>query len=232
MNSTFVPEYLPSTRDIRETFAEEITSAGGAIVDEVEDGRQLFLRAVLEADAEVRPGDAVSHGIALRAMGPEIVVHPYTFRRVCTNGAIAAHALESRRFERVERTEVFVATFEVAMTLESVRDAVRACASPETFAKMSDELRSASEMHADVAIQLMPAIARLAPEWRAQVLSQVMQRFSVEGDRTAFGLMNAVTSVARDTRDPNARWQLEVLGGTMPSRMRPSHATEPSTAAV
>jgi hypothetical protein len=32
--------------------------------------------------------------------------------------------------------------------------------------------------------------------------------------------MNAVTSVARDTRDPEARWTLETIGGSMPAGLR------------
>jgi hypothetical protein len=31
-----------------------------------------------------------------------------------------------------------------------------------------------------------------------------------------FGFMNAVTAVARDTRDPETRWRLEELGGAVP----------------
>jgi hypothetical protein len=33
--------------------------------------------------------------------------------------------------------------------------------------------------------------------------------------------MNAVTSVARDTRDPELRWRLEELGGGVPIAVRP-----------
>jgi hypothetical protein len=40
-----------------------------------------------------------------------------------------------------------------------------------------------------------------------------MERFFQEADRSRFALMNAVTSVARDTRDPEVRWRLEELGG-------------------
>jgi hypothetical protein len=232
MSNTYVPEYLPSVREIRDTFAEEISSLGGTITDEVSDGQHLFLRAVLAADAEVRPSDDIRSGVALRAMGPEIVVHPYTFRRVCTNGAIAAHALQSRRLERVEGTEVFVPTFEVAMTIESLRAAVRSSAEPDAFTAIAEEMRSASEVEADVAIQLLPAISRLAPELVTQVLPQIFRRFEVDGDRSAFGLMNAITSVARDTRDPSTRWTLETLGGSLPARLRRRPATPPVTTAA
>jgi hypothetical protein len=33
--------------------------------------------------------------------------------------------------------------------------------------------------------------------------------------------MNAVTSLARDSRDPDDRWRLEELGGGIGARLRP-----------
>ncbi len=49
-----------------------------------------------------------------------------------------------------------------------------------------------------------------------RVNEEVMHRFSTEGDGSRYGLMNAITSVARDTRDPETRWRLEKLGGLVP----------------
>ncbi len=52
-----------------------------------------------------------------------------------------------------------------------------------------------------------------------------MRTFFEAEDRSAFSLMNAVTSVARDQDDPEVRWQLEELGGGVPAmnfpRVRP-----------
>ena len=49
----------------------------------------------------------------------------------------------------------------------------------------------------------------------------ILGRFTTEGDTSRFGLMNAVTSVARDTRDPELRWSLEKLGGGIPAAILP-----------
>jgi hypothetical protein len=46
-------------------------------------------------------------------------------------------------------------------------------------------------------------------------MQEIMGRFFGDEDRTRFGLMNAVTSVARDTSDPETRWNLEELGGAV-----------------
>jgi len=219
MSTTYRPEYLPATREIRDTFADEIRLRGGMVSDVFDDGQRFIARAVLDADTEIRRGDSVRAGVAVRAAASEILVYPYIFREVCSNGAIVAHALESRRLERTESTEVFLPTYDIAVTLTDLRDAIRACASGEVFATAADEMRSASETDADIALHLLPALARMPRHMVALVLPQIFQRFSTGGDRSAFGLLNAVTSVARDTRDPETRWSLEELGGTMPARV-------------
>jgi hypothetical protein len=206
VSTTYRPKYVPATQDIREAF--------------VDDGERLFARAVLPRDAEVGPGDRIQGGVAVRATGPDIMVHPYTFRQVCTNGAIAAHALQTRRLERTCSPEVFVSTYDLAVSLTDLRLAVRACAAREAFTVVAGEMRSAAEIQADVALHLLPAMAHWPRNLAAQWLPQIFGRFAEGGDRSAFGLLNAVTSVARDVSDPEVRWSLEELGGTTPARLR------------
>ena len=50
-------------------------------------------------------------------------------------------------------------------------------------------------------------------------MPRVLGRFDVDGDPTAFGLLNAVTATARDERDPALRWTLEAAGGSVPARL-------------
>src|SRR5262249_37430897 len=45
------------------------------------------------------------------------------------------------------------------------------------------------------------------------LLAQIMDEYFREGDRSQFGLANAVTAVARETRDPELRWNLGGFGG-------------------
>ena len=47
------------------------------------------------------------------------------------------------------------------------------------------------------------------------LIRAIMQRFARDRDQTIFGFMNAITSLARDTRDPQTRWRLEELGGSV-----------------
>lgn len=213
MHTSDETEYVPTIREIHDVFNEEITSLGGVVSDVFDDGVRLLARSVLPADADVRPGDTLNAGVALRATASEIAVHPYTFRQVCRNGAIAAHVLQSRRLERTVSSAVVPRAYEGAVTLLDVRNAVRSCASRDVFAGLIEEMQSASERLAEFMLHVLPALRQLPEHGRAEIL----MRFTRDRDRTVFGVMNAVTSFARDTRDAGERWDLEELGGTLPA---------------
>jgi hypothetical protein len=214
--------YLPAAPEVREAFEQEVVSLGGAVTDVVADGDLLFARAVLPEASEVRSGDRVHGGVALRTHDTEILVHPYTYRVVCTNGAIAACTTASRV---VERVEIAAPSVVINAVLAEVRAAVRECARPVTLEAGVRAMRDAARIEADVMLQLMPVLAHMPPGIRSGILRRIVARFEAEGDRSVFGLANAVTSVARDTTDSETRWRLEELGGGMlarlPTRPRP-----------
>jgi hypothetical protein len=225
MRTSYEPAYQPAIDQIRAAFTDEITSLGGTITEVFDDGHRLVVRAVLGPGAELRPLDKVTSGVAIRVVGSEIVVHPYVLRQVCTNGAIIVHAVESRRFERTESSEVVSSTYESAATLRDVEEAVRACASESAFNATIEAMRTAMTMDADV-MWLFSALTNLPETAQATVLPEILDRLRGGGDPSAFGLMNAVTSVARDTDDPGTRWALEAMGGSIPARpRRPSAAS-------
>lgn len=208
---------------IREVFAEELREAGGGICDKYEDERRLFARAILPWVEEVRPRDRVKGGVALKALGREVWVHPYVFREVCSNGAIAAHAIQTRHLRDLDQLVPVDACREM-------REAVRGCCVEEAFSAVAEEMRTAQEAEADVVLNMLPLLSRLPSELVARVLVEVTQRFEDAGDRSRFGLMNAVTSRARDTRDPELRWRLEELGGGIAAIRVPCPAPAPARA--
>lgn len=202
-----------TTQHILSAFSEEIVSRSGTVLDVFEDGIRLFARSVLPAVEEVKPRDRLQGGVALRATGSEVWVHPYLFRQVCRNGAIMAQARETRHHADLDRLPE-----EDAFDL--VRDAVAACCSSAAFTSAVEQVRSATEAQADLALMVMPLLARLPNSSHGSILKMVFDRFLSDGDPSRFGLMNAFTSLARDTPDPELRWRLEELGGGVPA-MRP-----------
>ncbi|HEV3080475.1 MAG TPA: hypothetical protein VGY66_11875 [Gemmataceae bacterium] len=208
----------PAVKRIRKHFTRAIADLGGAVSDSYDDGRLLFLRSVLPLVEEVRPRDRLQGGVALRVVEAEILVVPYVFRQVCRNGAIMAQALETRGIERVESSLGSQAEEEV---LAEVSAAVQTCGSQEAFANALEPMRSASTQEVDLALNLMPLLTRLPKETAAQMLGHILTRYHSDQDRSRYGLMNAVTSLARDTRDPNLRWHLEELGGGIAALLPP-----------
>ncbi|MBI3469047.1 MAG: hypothetical protein HY000_39085 [Planctomycetes bacterium] len=150
---------LPATREIKEHFTEEIRTVGGTVQDAFDDGVRLFLRAVLAVTDEVRPKDRIQGGVALRTTADEILVHPYTFRQVCRNGAIMPHVLGT---ERIRRVPFSAPSEDIEQVLEEVSEAVRTCASGEAFSAAADQMRSATELSADLALHMLPMLARTA----------------------------------------------------------------------
>jgi hypothetical protein len=208
--------YLPAAPEAREAFEQEVVSLGGVVTGVVAEGDLLFARAVLPRSDAVRPDDYVHAGVALRTHDTEILVHPYTYRVVCANGAIAAFTTASRVVERVDLAAPSVA---IEVVLEELRSAVRECAAPAALDVTVSRMREAAHREADVMLQLMPVLPHMPPGIRASVLRTIIRRFEAEGDRSVFGLMNALTSVARDTDDADTRWRLEELGGGMLARL-------------
>src|SRR6516165_9868294 len=113
--------WLPTPQQLEEVFVDEVREAGGRVLDAYGDGRRLFLRSLLPGVKNVRAGDELQGGVALRVVGPEVEVHPYVFRQVCRNGAIFAKALESRRIVRIEGPEYVEAPEVLAELAEAVR---------------------------------------------------------------------------------------------------------------
>jgi hypothetical protein len=61
-------------------------------------------------------------------------------------------------------------------------------------------------------------------------LRQIASRFFEDPARSQFALANAVTSVARDTRDPELRWRLEEFGGGLLTARTPAPSFDPNQA--
>ena len=204
-----------STQEILGIFSEETLARSGKVLDVFDDGARLFARSVLPRVREVRPDDPLQGGVAMRGMESQVWVHPYLFRKVCTNGAIMAQAVQTRHVTGIDELDGDDAS-------SQVREAVEACCSDDAFTSAVHQVRSATEIQADLALAMLPHLAHLPAAHRDSLMMMIFERFAAAGDTTRFGLMNAVTSVGRDTRDPELRWRLEELGGGIPAMLLPA----------
>ena len=206
------------TQEILEAFTEEISARQGNVTDTFHQPGQLFVRSVLPQVEEIRARDKVQNGVALRATDAAVWVYPYVFRLVCKNGAIMAHSAEGREVPNLESLPAFEA---VAL----VREAVESCCERKAFATATEQMRTAAHQPIDAILNMMPFLSRVS-SLSPQLARQIFGRFFHETDRTRYGLMNAVTSVARDTQDHATRWRLEELGGLLAVMQSPEPALD------
>jgi hypothetical protein len=199
-----------TTFDVRFIFAEEVAALGGTVSQTFDDGVRLFARSVLPGTFEIKRGDAVQGGVAVKATDQGVWVHPYLFRLICTNGAIWARALQTHEIADLNRLNSEVAE-------EELREAIRACAAPEAFAQATGQMRSATTREADTLLRNLSLLTRLSHVGDQRIATMVLRQYFADGDRSVYGLMNAVTAVARDTPDPEIKWRLEEFGGGIPS---------------
>ena len=209
--------YLPSVPGIATIFEEECTALGASSVDSIQDETQLFARAVCGPCELVCVGDEVRAGVALRVDGPNVFVHPYTLRQVCVNGFIAPLVVSTSRLERIATEEtVAAATFTGGFTTD-LRHAIRTCAGQDLVAKAARDMADLSGLEEAATISMLMHLmhARGVPH---ETLLLVLKHHATSGDQSAFGLVNAVTAVARETRHAPLRWDLECIGGELVAR--------------
>jgi hypothetical protein len=205
-----------STEQISSIFAGEIAAAGGTIHETFNDGTRLFTRSVVPRGDDVRRGDKVQGGVAIRASNGQISVHPYTFRLVCKNGAIRAQATESRVIVNADFADPDESESEL-------REAIRCCCAPEAFAASIAEMRTAAaDTQIDMLLALVPFLTGLSLPSSRQIVANLLDQIDRRPSGSRYDLMNHVTAAAREIRDPEDKWRLEELGGAIGARLVPT----------
>lgn len=187
-------------------FAFELAEAEGEIGRSTTHRETLYAYGVLPHSAEAGLSDVHTAGVAMRASATRIWIYPYIVRQECVNGAIMAQVLDPGVI-KVEPG----ATRE--FTSPAIGQAVRLCSAEATFQAGIRHIQAAHGMAGIGPTRALDLFIRLSDQEAGRALRQILRRFEQVNDRSAFGLMNAVTSTARDARDPDLRWQLELLGG-------------------
>lgn len=187
---------ITEMRTVIEGFA---TDRGGRLDWALADETRLMARCVLPLEAEILPRDVSTGGVAVRVGLEQVEVRPYLLRLVCTNGAIMLRSVGSVSFS----TSV--------CTHEKLIEALEAAGAPEAFNSSVGSMRSVAEREFDLSFMVV-ALSKSLHALDRPAMREIFRRFA-EGGRTGFGVVNAVTSVARDTEDPEARWRLEEAGG-------------------
>ncbi len=216
----------PTNAELQALFLDATRACGEATVDVMDTGQHLFARAYYERSSEVRPGDKVRAGVAMRTLGDDVLVHPLVLREICINGAVRAHAVSTRCIarQRIDATTQSVHSYSIDMLRDELAATVQGCAAPASFEEGVEEMRAALHADAEQVLEVLN-FARIvgslgsspAAQFVYRSISRLQRQLAQAGgrDRTAFAFGNALTAAGRDAPLPAARWALEEYGAAV-----------------
>lgn len=173
------PMSFPTVPEILGVMREELPpAAGGSTFEILQDG-SFLIRAVLPMAAEIRSGDVIRGGVALKVAADQIEVRHHVLRRVCRNGAIMSQTLAIRHIRRV----ALPAPDEVlADVVAQLRDALEACFSQRVFSSATELARKTAQTHAATA-GLHAKMRRIPRNSAARLRTEIARRFVEDDDR-------------------------------------------------
>lgn len=193
--------------DLMRIFNDEVAARGGSLTEFSQDLDLIFARAVLPETKDVQPGDAIQGGVALKIWDQKGVwLYPYLVRHVCVNGAILTLPLE----------EVPVNLWlpqDTDSAVESLREAIRSCCAPSVFQKSVAEIQKAIDTPVLMFPELPQFMNALSVAMPASAFHDVLRTMREHRLLPVYELANQVTAIARETKSPRQKWDLEELGG-------------------
>ena len=215
--------------DLAENVLPILQRLDGARFESVElTDTKMYLKVVTpRVNFEVAPGDIVQAGIVITNSEVgcgTLSVQPLVFRLVCRNGLIASdHALRKTHVGRAlgaetESVNVYrddtLAADDRAFFLK-VRDVVEAAVSETTFRQIALKMQKTREI--PLTGDPVKAVEVLANRYTLNDTerSGVLRHLIVEGDLTAYGLVNAVTHYSQEVADYDRATDFEALGGKL-----------------
>ena len=189
---------------------------------------KMYLKVVTPRIAyEMAPGDVVQAGIAItnsEVGHGTLSVQPLVYRLICRNGLIASdRTLRKTHVGRVLQSEEEAMTVFKDDTLAAddkaffmkVRDVVEAAVSEATFRQVAQKMQKTLDIKLTgdpvKAVEVLANRYTLNDSERAGVLRHLI----VEGDLSAYGLVNAVTHFSHDVEDYDRDTEFEALGGKL-----------------
>ena len=189
---------------------------------------KMYLKVVTpRVEYEIAPGDVVQAGIVItnsEVGHGTLSVQPMVYRLVCRNGLIASdRALRKTHVGRILQSEEEAITVFRDDTLAAddkafflkVRDVVEAAVSEATFRQVAQKMQKTLDIKLTgdpvKAVEVLANRYTLNESERAGVLRHLI----VEGDLSAYGLVNAVTHFSHDVEDYDRATEFEALGGKL-----------------
>ncbi len=165
----------------------------------------LYLKAVDRTlSAEITAGDVISGGLIIRnsEVGASAFrVETFILKRICSNGLIGEHSLKKVHLgkQTVEIGEINwsdeTRELEDRVLWAKARDIIRATFDHGIFSSWVEKMKESTEVAIEKPVKAVDNVSRLAGLSEEQK-NELLMHFS---EHTKYGLVNAVTSLARDT---------------------------------
>ena len=133
-------------------------------------------------------------------------------RLACQNGLIVRQVLKRIHLGRTMNEGLWsreTMELENRILFSKVRDVIRATFDREVFKKWVLKLKESTEIEIEEPVEEARNVAKLAGLTEEQE-RELLAYFT---EHTKYGLINALTTLARDTRNIDERIRLEELGG-------------------
>ena len=189
---------------------------------------KMYLKVVTpRIEYEIAPGDVVQAGIVItnsEVGHGTLSVQPLIYRLVCRNGLIASdHSLRKTHVGRILQSEGEAITFFKDDTLDAddkafflkVRDVVEAAVSEATFREVAQKMQKTLDIK--LTGDPVKTVEVLANRYTFNEFERagVLRHLIIEGDLSAYGLVNAVTHFSHDVEDYDRATEFEALGGKL-----------------
>lgn len=193
------------TKTITILFTQAINEHGGHVIQTAIHEQHLLIEATLTISDSLLKGDYVQGGAALYYSPNLIAVHPYLFRLICESGLLIDGTAE----ECIIWQQGDKALNEKELT-RYINTAIKYCTEKDTFSPTITSLK-ASLSKEIILLKEILSLPRLTED--NSLLDELLKHAIIEDDDTAFGLINTITSTARDINLPQTCYQLQKLAG-------------------
>ncbi len=181
----------------------------------------LYLKAIDRTlTAEITRGDMIYGGLIIRnsEVGASAFrVETFILRKICSNGLIGEHSLkkvhlghQTMEIGEIDWSDETRALEDKALWAKA-RDIIRLTFDSSIFSSWVKKMRESTEIAIEKPIKAINNVARLASLSEEQ-RDDLLAYFS---EHTKYGLINAVTSLARETKNADEQIRLEGFGGKL-----------------
>lgn len=195
---------------------------------EITDNRMYIQARLPKLEGEVKKGDVVQHGMIITNSeigAGSLIIKPMVYRLVCTNGMVTGSEFKEGRMRKSHlgrQTEVgedyTIYTDETMQAddhalMLKIRDSINNLTDPALFMKLMEQMKASAESRTvDNPFEAVEVLGNSFSFYKDEQES-ILENLIADCDYTQWGMLNAVTRVANNTKSYDRAVELETIGG-------------------